>query len=114
MSWEIQSESVDLAEGTHRFLLINRSVIDRSGNAATHEFTIILGSGADGSSCPHCQQPVSRGLSLGEDGSLAHPELGELKPFDMVKAHLAKLDAFHARMAAYAKRHGATVYKGPK
>lgn len=113
MSWEIEHDELDKAEGTHRFSLIERSVIDRSGNAARYLFTIILGVGSDGESCPHCNQVVARGVTLTAEGVLKHAT-GEHNPRELVKAKLAELNDFHARMDAYGRRHKATVYKGPK
>lgn len=113
MSWEIDYEHVDKCEGTHRFGLIEKSVIDRSGNPARYEYVIILGAGTDGNSCPHCNQKVDRGLTLTAEGALLHSE-GEHKPFDLVKAKISELNDFHARMDAYTRRHRATPYKGPK
>lgn len=114
MSWEIEEEHVDKAEGIHRYMLIERSVTTRDGHPARALFYIVLGTGADGNSCPHCHSEVKTGLVLSDDGALMHAELGEHKPHEMVKQHIAKLNAFHARMDAYAARHKATVYKGPK
>lgn len=112
--WEIEEEHVDKAEGVHRFMLIEHGVMTRDGHPARALFYIMLGTGADGQSCPHCHGEVKTGLKLGEDGALMHAELGEHNPHEMVKAHIAKLNAFHARMDAYTKRHNATPYKGPK
>lgn len=114
MAWEIEDEHVDKAEGVHRYTLIERSVITRDGAPARSLYYIVLGTGVDGNSCPHCHGEVKTGLTLGDDGALMHAELGEHKPHEMVKAHIAKLNAFHARMDAYTKRHGATLYKGLK
>ena len=113
MGWEIEREELDKAEGVHRFVLIERGVLDRSGNPARHHFYIMLGTGTDGKSCPHCGQEVKTGLTLQKDGVLVHAE-GEHNPRELVKAKIAELPEFHARMDAYAARHKAPIYKGGK
>jgi hypothetical protein len=114
MSWEIEYEEVDKAEGTHRFGMIERSVITRDGQPARAKFHIILGTGHDGESCGHCTQPVKRDIHLHDDGALHHDIHGEVSPHELAKEHLAKLNGFHGRMDAYAKKHKAAIYKGPK
>lgn len=113
MGWEIEYEEVDKAEGQHRFGLIEKGVKTRDGSLARFLYVIVLGTGTDGESCPHCTQKVNRGFELHADGALRHPE-GEHKPFELVQAKIAELNDFHSRMDSYTKRHGATMYKGPK
>jgi hypothetical protein len=113
MSWEIESEVVDKAEGLHRFILIERSVINRDGQQHRYEFTIRLGMGSDGESCAHCGQPVQRDVTLAEDGSLVHATRGPVSPHDLAREKIAELNAFHSRMDAYTRKHKATLYKGP-
>jgi hypothetical protein len=114
MSWEIETEHVNKAQGLHRFVFIERSVIDDDGQPARFHFHIRLGMGSDGERCGHCDQPVSRDISLAEDGSLVHATRGAVSPHDLAREKLAELNAFHARMDAYTKLHKATPYKGPK
>lgn len=114
MSWEIETEELDKYEGVHRFMLIHRGVISRDGEPARYEFTIRLGIGSDGESCPHCAQPIIRDVTLTEAGGLIHVTHGEVSPHDLAKEKLAELNAFHARMDSYAAKHKATVYRGPK
>lgn len=114
MAWALEFEHVDKAEGVHRFSYIERSVINRDGNPARAEFIIRLGMGIDGESCGHCNQPVKRDITLQQDGTLLHLVDGAVSPHDLAKQHLAKLNAFHARMDAYVTKHKATPYKGPK
>jgi hypothetical protein len=114
MSWEIEHEEVDKAEGVHRFSLIERSVITRDGQPARYKFHIVLGTGMDGASCPHCHQKVDSGMTLQDDGSLKDAKGTELVPRTEALKRVQQLNGFHARMDAYTKRHRATPYKGPK
>jgi hypothetical protein len=114
MSWEIEYEEVDKAEGVHRFGLIERNVITRSGDPARFKYQINLGTGTDGLSCSHCNATIERTHALNVKGVLEHVKTGEeLKPFDAARAKIAELNAFHGQMDAYIQRHGATLYKGP-
>jgi len=114
MAWEIESQEVDKAEGVHRFVLVERSVITRDGNPARHHVMIMLGTGADGQSCPTCNQAVQHGHTLQSDGKLIHHTGREVVPLDEAKKVLAQLNDFHARMDAHAQLHKAPIYTGPK
>lgn len=114
MSWEIEKEYVDKSLGIHRFDLIERGVITQDGAPARYEFTIRLGMGTDGESCGHCNQPVKRDISVGDEGMLIHVVHGQISPHDLAKEKIAELNAFHSRMDAYVTRHKATLYRGPK
>ncbi len=114
MAWEKELDEVDKALGVHRIVLINRNVTTLDGQPQRHVIEIVLGSGTDGASCPHCNAPIERNLALGADGALRHKELGERRPADIVKEEIRKLEEFHARMEAYAQRHQVPIYKGPK
>ena len=102
------------ADGDHRFGFIERSVINRDGEPARCKAVIRLGMGTDGESCGHCNQPITRDVTLKEDGTLFHVEQGEITPKDFANKVLAQLNAFHGRMDAYVRKYGATLYRGPK
>jgi hypothetical protein len=114
MSWEIESEHVNKAQGLHRFVFIEKGVIDDDGQPARFHFHIKLGMGSDGESCGHCGQPVQRDITLANDGGLVHAVRGAVSPHDLAREKIAELNAFHARMDAYVAKHKATLYKGPK
>jgi hypothetical protein len=113
MSWELEYEHVNKAQGIHRFGFIERNVIDEDGQPARYKHDIRLGMGADGESCGHCNQPVKREISLWRDGTLTHVVDGELVPQQVKKKIIAALNEFHGRMDAYVGKHGSPLYKGP-
>lgn len=113
MSWEIEREEVDKAEGVHRYTLIERGVLTRDGEPARYHYWITLGTGTDGESCHHCNQPVKREVSLGHEGKLHHHTRGEVSPHDLVKEKIQELNDFHTRMDHYIKKHKTRTYKGP-
>lgn len=114
MSWEIEYEEVDKAEGVHRFGLIHRGVITRDGEFARAKHHIALGVGVDGQSCPHCHAPIETGMKLHDDGGIRDTEGKELTPREEIRKRIAQLDEFHGRMDAYVRRHNLKVYKGPQ
>lgn len=115
MGWEIERSEVLKSQGIHRIIYVNRDVLEEDGEPMRCHRIIRLGVGIDGESCGHCNQPVQRELRLNADGKLYHHvTLEEHSPLEIAKKDVADLNAFHARMDAYAERHKATVYRGPK
>jgi hypothetical protein len=134
MAWEIEEQHIDKALGLHRYILVDKTVIQRDGQPARFHYDIALGSGIDGESCPHCHAPMRRSHVLHGSGrmllaehleaALNEPHLGkriemldkadEMNPRDEVKGIIDQLNAFHDRMEKYARRHSVPVYKGPK
>lgn len=113
MAWEKEFDEVDKALGVHRIGLVNRAVTTINGQPQRHLIQIVLGTGADGESCPHCGAQKQRKMALGHDGALT-AEHGEVKPHEIVADTIRSLEEFHGRMERYARRHGAPIYGGPK
>jgi hypothetical protein len=114
MAWEKEFDELDKDQSVHRIGLVNRAITTTDGKPARHQILIMIGTGADGRSCPHCSQPVRRGLNLTDAGELVDESGKEIKPADVVRETIQKLEAHHGRMDQYARRHGAVVYAGPK
>jgi hypothetical protein len=99
MSWEIQSEHVDKALNLHRMMLVEKN------SGAVFPLDIMLGSGHDGQSCPHCHAPLNFGHVLNDKGMLVDKDGKELEPRQVAKSYIEKLNGFHARMDLYTQRH---------
>lgn len=108
MAWEIERHHVDLAEMVHETVFVERSVTTRSGEPARHVLQIMLG--ADGISTT--RGAGSSNLTLHEDGTLRDPKGEEVNPRQLQGETLAKLNGLHARGRAFARRHGAEIYRG--
>lgn len=106
MAWEIEHEHLDKARGVHRIGLIHRGAVDGSGQPARFRLSIMLGSGHDGASCPHCHQPVEMGYTLGEDGRLRDKDGREHTPREIAQGYIDALNGFHGRMEKYGQTHG--------
>lgn len=113
MAWEKEIDEVDKALGEHRICLVNRAVLTLDGEPQRHWIHLKLGGSPRGEYCGHCGQPVERGMTLDADGKLASGE-GEINPREVVAQTIRELEEFHGRMERYARRHGATLYAGPK
>lgn len=134
MAWEIEEQHIDKALGLHRYILVDKTVIQRDGQPARFHFDIALGSGVDGESCPHCHAPMRRSHVLHTSGRMllaehlekARGEIDtvrragmiedaeEMNPHNEVRGIINQLNAFHERMEKYARLHSVPVYKGPK
>lgn len=100
MAWEIEEQYVDKELGLHRFVLVEKTL------GARQRYDVVLGTGHDGQSCPHCGAAVRLGWTLDDAGKLMDGEGKEIRPRDLAKARMAALNAFHARMDRHAARHG--------
>jgi len=114
MAWEKEFDEVDKDQNVHRIGLVNRALTTTDGQPARHQILIMIGTGADGESCPHCRQKVRRGLTLTAAGELMTEDGKEIKPVDVVRETIQKLEEHHARMDRYARRHAVPIYAGPK
>jgi len=130
MAWEIEEQHLDKALGLHRYILVDKTVIQSDGQPARFRYDIALGSGFDGESCPHCHAPMRRTHVLHESGRMlsavhleeatkagpvtAFHKVPEMNPHAEIKGVIDQLNAFHDRMEKYARLHRIPVYKGPK
>jgi len=130
MAWEIEEQHIDKALGLHRYILVDKTVIQRDGQPARFHYDIALGSGIDGESCPHCHAPMRRSHVLHTSGRMLLAEhlekaiktpiamgieaVPEMNPHEEVRGIINQLNAFHERMEKYARLHNVPVYKGPK
>lgn len=105
MAWEIEDQYVDKELGMHRFVLVEKTL------GARQQFDVVLGTGHDGQSCPHCSAPVRLGWKLGEDGKLVDKDGLEVVPRTVARQRIADLNAFHARMDKHAQRHSVKTRK---
>lgn len=108
MAWEIERHHVDLAEMVHETVFIERGVTTRSGEPARHILQIALG--ADGLSTT--RGAGSSNLTLHEDGTLKHPDGTVVDPRKLQQEMLDKLNRLHEHGRAYARKHGAPVFRG--
>lgn len=103
--WEIEHDFVDEALQVHRFVLVNRTVLDGLKQPVRRNFDYMIGSGHDGQSCPSCHAPVRMGHVLHEDGAMRDGDGNEVIPRRMALDHLKELNAQHARVKTYTRKH---------
>ncbi|HUD74173.1 MAG TPA: hypothetical protein VMQ76_03800 [Terracidiphilus sp.] len=114
MAWEIEGHpngTVDKAHGMHHFFFIDRNSSSLEGAPARYQLSIQLGTGADGESCPHCGQAITRAWKLDAEGVLRDADGKEVIPREEANKILTQLSGHHERMDKHAQRHGAQVVK---
>lgn len=117
MSWEREHHHINLDESEHVISLIERGVITRNGEPARYLIHIKMG----GEHFEHLVGANWVKIHLGADltpqpngllKSLTTGQVFDPKAFEAQM--IEQLNRHHAAMRAYAKKHGAPEYKGPK
>jgi hypothetical protein len=116
MAWEREYHHINLDASEHVISLIERGVVTRTGEPSRHLIQIKLG----GERFEHFVGANSLKIHLG--GAMQVQPDGTLKDqdgqvFDVLafeKEMIDRLNQHHTAMRAFAKRHGAPEYKGPK
>lgn len=98
MSWEIESEHVDLAEMEHVTVFVERRVETRSGQPARHLLQIRLG----------------EGLQVTVHGELVDAEGERFDHRAKQQEVLEHLERRHQHARAFAQRHNIRLHKGPQ
>lgn len=110
MPWEIETHHVDLSEMVHETIFVERGVTTRSGEPARHVLQILLG--PDGLSTT--RGFGSSNFTLKDDGTLVDADGKEVTPKDIQQQTLKKLNGLHASGRAFAKKHNAQIFSGPR
>lgn len=126
MAWEREYHHIDLDESQHTIGLVDRSVTTVGGQPSRYtihvkmgegpfEYHVGTGVGADGQVNPRSVRIHLGGhLIVQPDGTLKDVEGNVFDVLDFERKMVAKLDAHHAGMRTYGKRHGVPEYKGPR
>jgi hypothetical protein len=119
MSWEREFHHINLDESEHVIGLIERSVPTLTGDPSRYLIHIKMGEGpfeyqaGNGIGPDGKVQHNSIRIHLGgdlivqPDGTLKDSEGTTFDPRDFEKQMIAKLNAHHAALRAYGKKHGA-------
>jgi hypothetical protein len=91
----------------HRFVLVNKAVLDVNKEPVRRTFDRLLGSGHSGQSCPHCHAPVTVGHVLQEDGTLKDEDGNVVTSRQRAEQHVKELNAQQTRVTAYIRKHRA-------
>jgi hypothetical protein len=125
MAWEREYHHIDLDESQHTIGLVDRSVTTMAGQPARYlihikmgdgplEYQVGTGVGADGKIQPRSVRVHLGGdLVVQKDGTLKDSEGNVFDPRDFEQKMIEKLNAHHAALRTYARKHGAPEYKGP-
>jgi hypothetical protein len=113
--WEREYHHLNLDEGEHTIGLIERGVEGRNG-PARHLIQIRMGEGEFSATVGRHSVAIKlgEGFTVAPDGTLTGPGGEIFDPAAFEKQMIAKLNAHHAKLRAYARRHGVPEYKGPK
>jgi hypothetical protein len=104
MSWEIESEELDLAEFEHRTHFVERNVTTRSGEPARHILIIPLKDG----------KKTFADFTLNEKGEILDAEGKVYDHRAKQQSELKNLNDLHLRGRAFAQKNHVQLAKGPK
>lgn len=115
MSWEREHHHMNLAEDEHLIRLVDRTVTTQKGEPMRYLIQIKIGEGPFEYAVGKHKIRVKLGgdFTVEEDGTIHDSEGTVFDPKDFEKTMIAKLNAHHRKLRAYAKKHGAPEYKGP-
>ena len=116
MAWEREYHHLNLDAGEHVISLIERNVMSRKGEPARYLIHIVLGSDSFEYALQRKSLTIKLGgpLSIQPDGTLKGEDGTVFDPREIEQKMIARLNAHHAALRTYAKKHGVPEYKGPK
>jgi hypothetical protein len=116
MSWEREHHHINLDASEHVISLIERGVVSRTGEPSRHLIQIKLGGpefeyfiGANS-----VKIHLGGAMKVQPDGTLQDQNGQAFDPQAFEKQMIDRLNQHHTAMRAYAKKHAAPEYKGPK
>jgi hypothetical protein len=105
--WEIERDFVDEHLQMHRFVLVNKALLDVKKQPARRTYDYLLGSGHDGQSCPHCKAAVVLGHTLHDDGAMRDRDGNVVTARARAEEHVKALNGQQNRVTSYLRRHRA-------
>lgn len=108
MGWEREYHHLDLVEEHHVIGLINRDAKDSHGAPKRYSIQILIGDEKFEHRLGKSSLQIKLGgaLTVQPDGTLKDDEGNVIDPKAIEREMIARLDAHHAKMLAYARKHG--------
>jgi hypothetical protein len=116
MAWEREFHHVDLDKSQHLISLVDRGVPNIKGEPTRYLIQVEIGNGGFDYVVGKRKVHIMLGGDFTVDAyGTIHDSAGavfDIKDFEMTM--LRKLTEHHRNLRAYAKKHGAPEYKGPR